>query len=422
MSALGALSCAVATAGLVIPADAAVSDPHTVFVLKNDSIVEVEGLDPNENVLVQVRRNGVVVGSVEGPADPGGAFIINHDFCWDNFTPEILPGDVVRVTTAAGVDTVPVTDIAVVDGPARVGDTFTITGTVNPRVPVGQLQVEARTNDPIRFRPLAPDVVDGVRGTVSYDNATGGAFTARFTGMNAQQQQAADNLGEFHVAHVAATSGAGDPKEVTMGTEGSPVPGPGCSLDAPVRRHAVTNVTPGVINRSNRSRDVVVTGMTIDATEVTVRLRDRDGTVVRRNATVRGASGNQTWRATFAPRAMRRLNGNIRAVGTYTSGGRALSGATMSVLKDLVRPARPKASPDGGRYRRRQAVSLNARAGAKQIRYTLGNGRQRAPRRNTGLVYRGRQIRITSSQVLKAITVDRAGNVSEVTRERYRIR
>ncbi|HWM00245.1 MAG TPA: hypothetical protein VNP20_23095, partial [Nocardioidaceae bacterium] len=43
-SALAVLAGAVAAAGMMLPADAAVRDPHTVFVLKNDSIVEVEGL------------------------------------------------------------------------------------------------------------------------------------------------------------------------------------------------------------------------------------------------------------------------------------------------------------------------------------------------------------------------------------------
>src|SRR5918999_346089 len=118
MSALGALSGAVAMAGLLLPADAAVRDPHTVIVLKNDSIVEVEGLVAGENTLVQVLRNGVVVGSVEQPAsNPGGTLIINHDLCWDNFTPEIRPGDTVRVTTAQGVDTVRVRNISVTEGP-----------------------------------------------------------------------------------------------------------------------------------------------------------------------------------------------------------------------------------------------------------------------------------------------------------------
>jgi hypothetical protein len=424
---LGALSCAVATAGLMIPAAADVADPHTVFVLKNDSIVEVEGLVDGEPLTVRVLRDGVEVGSVAGNAsNPGGTFIINHDLCWDNFTPEILPGDVVTVTTNAGVDRVPVRNISVVEGPsAVVGDSFTIRGTITPRVPVGQLQVEARgdlaNGNP--FRPLAPNPApdpDEVRGVITYDNATGGAFTARFSGLTAAEAAAVPDLGEFNVAHVAATSAGGDLKEVTMATEGSPVPGPGCSLSAPVVRHAVTDLSRAVINKNNQDRELRVSGMTLDATGVSVRLRDRDGTVRTRAARVNGASGPQTWSTTFPARAFKGLSGRIVASASYTSGGQALNGATMSLLKDVVAPRRPQASPDGGTYNRRQAVSLSAAAGT-QIRYTLGR-RQPAPRLRTGNVYRGRQLRITSSQTLKAIAVDKAGNVSRLRKERYVIR
>ena len=423
---LAGLSFAVASAGLMLPADAAVNDPHTVFVLKNDSIVEVEGLADGENVRVEVRRDGVLVGSSEGPAaNPGGTFMINHDFCWDNFTPEILPGDVVTVTTAAGVDTVPVTNIHVTQGPTLAGNSFTIRGTVTPRVPAGQLMAEARGDTPQGevFRPLAPNLnpdAGEVRGQITYDGPTGGAFTATYTGLNADQVAAVPNLGEFFVAHVAATSAGGDPKEMTMATEGSPVPGPGCSLDAPVVRHAVTDLSLPVINRRTMDRNLRVSGMTLNSTAVQVRLRDRDGTVVTRNVTPAPATGAQTWGATFTPTQMRRLNGRINVAGSYTSAGATLRGATMSVTKDIVAPKRPHASPDGGTYRRRQAVSLGAQAGS-QIRYTLGT-RQPAPRLRTGSVYRGRQIRITSTQTLKAIAVDKAGNVSQVTSERYVIR
>jgi Chitobiase/beta-hexosaminidase C-terminal domain len=417
-SALGVLSGVVATAGLMMPADAAVADPHTVFVLKDDSIVEVEGLSPGEDITVEVERNGVVVGSIEGQADFGGAFIINHDVCWDGFTPQILAGDVVEVTTNAGVDTVPVTDIEVTQGPVLSGSSFTIRGTVNgPRVPVGELQVEARTNDPIRFRPLAPDVTDGVTGTISYDTATGGAFTARFTGLNAQQQEAVGNFGEFFVSHVAATGAAGDPKEVTMASEGTGAPGPGCP---PTAAHAVTSLSSAVINRANQRAPLTVTGMTVDASEVSVRLRDGDGTVVTRSTTPAPATGVQTWSVTLQPAQLAELNGTIRVAGTYTVGGTALSGGTMSLLKDLVAPRSPAASPDGGAYRRRQAVSLSTGAG-NQIRYTLGDGGQPAPTATSGSLYRGRQIPITASQTLKAVAVDRAGNASPVLRQRYRI-
>jgi hypothetical protein len=413
-SALGVLSAAVATAGLVLPADGAVNARHTVFVLKNDSIVEAEGLAAGENVLVQVKRNGVVAGSAAGPASAGGTFILNHDVCWDRFTPRILPGDVVVVTSRTGVDRVPVADVHVTEGPVLVGDSFTIKGRVaGSRPPVGELQVEARTNDPIRFRPLAPNLnpdAGEVRGQITYDGPTGGAFTATFTGLNAQQQEAVGNFGEFFVTHAPAAN------EMTMATEGTGAAGPGCP---PAADHAVTGLSKRVINRANQGTPLTVSGMTVNATDVSVRLRDPDGTVVTQNAGVTGAGAGQTWRTTFQPAALVNLNGRVTVGARYTSGGVARTGLTMGLLKDTVAPRRPSASPDGGTYSRRQFVSLSADAGT-QIRYTVGV-RPPRPRVGTGIVYRGRQISVRSSQMLKAIAVDRAGNPSPVTRERYRI-
>ena len=425
-SALAVLAGAVAAAGMMLPADAAVRDPHTVFVLKNDSIVEVEGLVAGENTLVQVLRNGVVVGSVNSPAsNPGGTLIINHDLCWDNFTPQILPGDTVRVTTAQGVDTVRVRNISADAGPTSAGaGSFTIRGTITPRVPVGQLQVEARGDTPggVRFRPLAPDVSDGVTGTIAYDAATGGAFTATFTGLSPDQDAAIDQgtLGEFNVAHVAATGAGGDLKEVTMATQGEPVAGPGCSLSAPVRRHAVTDVSHAVINRSNRSRNLVVSGMTLNSNRVDVRLRDSDGTVVQRRANLTGAATAQTWRTSFTPFQMRRLNGRISVAGQYRSGTATLNGGTMALTKDLIRPRPPRSSLRPGVYRRRQVITLDAGPAAR-IRWTLGR-RQAAPTARRGNLYRGQQIAITATQTLKMRAVDRAGNASRLVTKRYVIR
>jgi hypothetical protein len=408
---LAVLSGAVAAAGLMLPADAAVSANHTVVVLKDDSIVEADGFAPEEGVLVEVTRNGVLVGSAQTQADLGGFVNINHDDCWDNFTPQILGGDVVRLTDSAGVvDTARVTDIDVLESPVVTGNSFTIRGVVNgPPPPVGQLQVEARTNDPIRFRPLAPDVVDGVTGTIAYDGV-GGEFTATFTNLSEQQVQAAGNFGEFFVSHLRAAN------EITSASEGTGAPLGGCP---PTARHAVTNLSHAVINRSNRTRNLVVSGMTLDATGVTVRLRDARGTIVERQATLTGAApGPQTWRATFTPFQMRNLNGRITVAGRYASGGATLNGATMALAKDLVSPKPPRASLRPGAYPRRQFITLDAGPGVR-IRYTLGNGRQAAPTATSGSLYRGGQIAITASQTLKMRAVDQAGNVSPVVTKRY---
>jgi hypothetical protein len=409
------LACAVGAAGLMIPADAAVNAGHTVFVLKNDSIVEAEGYAPRDSVLVHVRRNGVVVGSVATQADTGGGLFINHDVCWDRFTPRILPGDVVTVRSSSGTERVPVADIHATQGPQLVGSTFTIKGQVTPRVPVGELKVEARTNDPIRFRPLAPnldpDPAKGeVRGEISYDNPTGGDFTATFSGLSAEQQEAVGNLGEFFVTH------APSPNEMTMATEGTGAPGPGCP---PAADHGVTSLSLPAINLRNQDQNLVVGGMTAAAGAVQVRLRDGDGTLVTSSARIAGATTAQTWTATFRPAGLVNLDGQINVSARYTTAAGTVNGLGMSLLKDTVAPRRPAASPAGGSYRRTQWVSLNAERGT-QIRYTLGRS-PAAPTAHTGTVYGGRQIRIAATRTLKAIAVDRAGNVSPVTSERYRI-
>jgi len=409
MTALGVLSGAVATAGLMLPAEALVNPPHTVFVLKNSSEVEAEGYVPDEPMRVELRRRGVVVGSFAGPASQTGTLALNHDQCWDNFTPQILPGDVVAVTSNGGAttETVRVANIELTGQPTLVdADTFTITGRANGAVrpALNQLGAFARTETPVRYRPETPD-----DGTVTYDGA-GGAFTATFN-MNAAEQTAFPNLTGASV-FLAPTA---NEQTIASGLNGDlPAPGPGCSA---VQSHAVTDLSHTVINRTNRSRNLVVSGMTIDATAVNVRLRDGDGTVVNGAANVTGAAGPQTWRATFPAGRLAALNGRITVAGQYTTGGATLNGATMTVNKDLVNPNPPRSSLRPGVYPRRQFVTLDAGPGAR-IRWTLGKG-QAAPTATRGNLYRGQQIAITASQTLKMRAVDQAGNVSPVITKSY---
>lgn len=416
-AAVGALASAVATAGLTLAAEGAVDPAHNVLVLKDESIVEADGFAPDAPVQAVVRRNGVVVGSVATNANANGEFVVNHDFCWDDFTPQILPGDVVEMTSGGITDTVRVSNVKAVRGPtiARRGSGVgTIKGRVARRVPLGNLMVEARSNDPIRFRPLAPDTVDGVRGTISYDRRTGGAFTATFRGMSRQQEQAFLSAGEYTVSQGPAGN------EMTVASDAEPAAGPGCALDAPVWGHAVTGLSRAVINRTSQRAELRVRGTTMDATGVSVSLRDGDGTLVTRRADVNG-TGLQTWNATIAPRALRSLSGNIRVFARYATTNGTVGGATKSLLKDTVAPRRPSASPRGGTFSRRQAVRLRAGRGTS-IRYTLGGRGAPAPTARRGNLYRGNPVRITSTQTLKAVAIDRAGNVSRLMSKSYVIR
>lgn len=410
-AALGVLVAAVGTAGLLPPAGAAVDPDHVVSVLKDESTLSAEGFVPGEVLRVQVRRGGVVVGAVTGESD--GTFEVNHDFCWDRFTPQVRAGDVVAIRSRSGLDTVKVVDIRLTEEPTLVTpDSFTIKGTVTPRVPVGELVAEARTNDPIRFRPLAPDVVDGVTGTIAYDGPAGGAFTATFSGMNADQQEAFQNLSEPSVQHAPAVNVAtiataiGDP---------APVPGPGCAVEAPVVDEAVTGVSPAVIGLHNAGSVLRVQGFALNGGAVSVVLRDGDGTTRTLAATLDPAAG--TWRASAPGASLAGLDGRV-SVAVLVDGTRARVGGTL--LRDVSAPRPPRASVPSGTYRRTQFVSLSAGAGDR-IRYTLGDGSQAAPTRTRGTLYRGGQLRIARSRTLKMVAVDAAGNTSRVARRDYRI-
>lgn len=409
---LGVLATAVATAGLLQPTNAAVAPSHIVSVLKDESTLSAEGFVQGEVVRVQVRRGGVVVGAVTGESD--GTFEVNHDFCWDRYTPRVRAGDVVSFRSRAGLDTVRVTDVRLTQEPALVTpSSFTIKGTVTPRVPVGQLVAEARTNDPIRFRPLAPGEKDGVTGTIEYDDATSGAFTATFTGMNADQQAAFENLSEPSVQHAPAVNVA------TIATaigEPDPAPGPGCATSAPVVDEAVTGVSPAAVGLRNAGSRLRVQGFALNGGAVTVRLRDRDGTTRTLTAALDAAAG--TWRASAPATALAGLGGRV-AVTALVDG--VATGVPASFLRDLSAPRRPRASIASGTYRRTQFVSLSATRG-ERIRYTLGGGGQAAPTRTRGTLYRGGQLRIARSLTLKMVAVDAAGNTSRVARRDYRIR
>jgi chitobiase/beta-hexosaminidase-like protein len=403
----------------MLPADAVVNPAHTILVLKDESAISAEGFIPGETIRVDLKRNGVVVGSSHGPSD-NGAYELNHDFCWDDFTPVILPGDVVEFHSSTGVDRVPITDISVTGGPTLTGGgTGIIQGRIaGSRPPTNQLEVFLRSEDPNRFRPIAPGTFDRgpdgntVTGTIAYDGA-GNDFTATFTGMTAEQEAQFANPSEFYVAHAPAGN------EMTQATGRAPAPGPGCSLEAPLVDNAVTGISPRVLNLRNPNASLHVQGFSTDADSVTVRLADNDPSTPAtpaRTATLSAATGVQTWRTTFTPAQLRRLNGTLTV--TANPAGGVASGVTKTVLRDLVRPHAPTTSLPSGMYRRAQAVSMFAGAD-EQIRYTIGNGQHAAPTATRGTVYRGGQLRFNGTRVLKMVAIDQAGNVSPVTRQRY---
>jgi hypothetical protein len=73
--------------------------PMDIQVFPSRDFTSVAGFAKNADVLIQVRRSGVVSDAV-GRTDATGSIEVNHPggVCWRNVTPDIVAGDTIRVT------------------------------------------------------------------------------------------------------------------------------------------------------------------------------------------------------------------------------------------------------------------------------------------------------------------------------------
>jgi hypothetical protein len=161
-----AIAAGATAAGFV--ADAAVpAFPNNVVVFPDRDFVTIEGYQSHigEVGLVEVTRDGKVIGSAKGTVEEGDvAFEINHPggYCWGagtglNVTPDIRPGDKVNISFN-GIDAGDTTtantyvtgDSQLVANAAGVKDTLVVHGYTGPGV--SQAQMEQRI--------IQPDLVD----------------------------------------------------------------------------------------------------------------------------------------------------------------------------------------------------------------------------------------------------------------------
>jgi len=153
---------AAGAGGAAMMADAAVPTfPDNLVVFPDRDFVSVEGYQTHvgETALLEVTRDGQVIGSAKATVDPGDvAFEVNHPggVCWGNgtglqITPDIRPGDKVSLSFN-GIDAGDTTvQNAYVTGDATVsGNTLTVKGYAGPGV--NQAQMEQRI--------INPDLVD----------------------------------------------------------------------------------------------------------------------------------------------------------------------------------------------------------------------------------------------------------------------
>ena len=395
------------------------AQPLEVVVFPERDFVVTEGGPGNLALDFKIIRNGVTIGTAAGTTDADGLLEVNHPggVCWQGVTPNILPGDVLRVTEQANPANGYEVRTQGVSAPQAeiVGSNVVVHGVAldDAGNPLPLSRVEQRIVQPELREPPEPLEKRDIRATTDdgnlvRDNSPGaapGAFIATHSGLTAIQRQKAIE-GQTRVLGWQRTAANGDRLGITI-FEAGEVGGPGfggCPLG---RDYAVTAFSRPSLKLGHNG--VTVSGTSNDATDVQVTLVDGAAATTdpSRAATITGT----TFRAAFTRAQVNRLrDGKIRAVGSYTVGGGKINGVTKTIVKDLKAPRPAKSDTRSGVYQRTQFVSLFRAAGearTSRIFYTT-NGR--AP--GLGSLKFGRAIRISSTHVLRAVVIDQAGNKS----------
>ena len=425
---VAAAALVVATPGLATAViDTPPRPPLEVVVFPSRDFVVTEGGPAGMALKFEILRNGVVIGTSSSSqvsptlvTDAAGLLEVNHPggLCWSGVTPNIRPGDVLRVTDEANpangyqvrTQGVRATAAEIVGNNVVVrGVALDHAGNVLPLARVEQRIVNPDLREPpepLERRDLRATLGDG---NLERDPAVRGGFIATHSGLTLVQRQKAV-AGQTRVLGWMASNAADDRLGLTIFEEDE-IDGPGFGGCPAGQDYAITSFNKKSVKIGNNG--LVVAGTALNADSVRVTLRDDRGATANptRTAALSQASGNQTFRASFTRRQLRRLSdGRITAVGSYTVGGTAISGGQKSILKDMRAPRPARSDTRSGVYRRAQSVALFRSAGeprTSRIFYTT-NGR--AP--GLGSLRFGRQVRITSTKTLRAVVIDRAGNKS----------
>ena len=424
-----------------LPTGPGIQDGHNITVFHHLDFIAVFGYEVGEQLTIDVYRGDHKIGTASGPAvDTGateegllgdGGLEVNHGpegtpvdgDCWTGHTPDVLPGDRVVVTSAGGTEEVTVDDITMeapkddtsTADPSDVvveGRASDANGAISlDRLDSGEIRVGSRfranPNEVVRI----PGTQDGYRAVYK------APYVIERNRDNVDPKQAildGDHaMGYGHIAPLPAET------QLVDGLGGGG-PAPGCEA-APKQANAVANSDDDFVNIVSDTLNLSGTAME-DVSGVNVTLSDGDAATTDPTVEATDLSagpGEKTWSVQFSRAQLDALgDGTLTATGAYAlSGGGTTTGATLEFQKDTVAPGDATADPAGGVYNTSQSVSLSAEEGAT-IRYRVGGA---DPTATFGTVYDGRQIQVTSSQTIKAIVVDAAGNPSGVASFAYEI-
>jgi hypothetical protein len=346
------------TALSTAPAEGTVVDiaaGHNITVFHNIDFVATFG-HAAETLTVEVRRNGVVIGSTSGPTvdtPEGPGLEVNHGpegpavagDCWVGHTPDIRPGDRISVSGAGFTDTVIVDNIGFTGRPRELknGDivvpfnAYRANGRAIKPGFIDSAEFRAATNNSVRF--------EGNRVKVERrPGAKPGQLWQRYPSPFRPSRN--DDENPFNQAqlrrallHDGHATGFGHvaplPDESMLHDGLADTPGPAIGCTGPSARWQVGKVSPKAIVPANRARGFTAAGRTFDAEQVMVRLVDRDEPVriVEKRATVTG----NTWTVAFKPARLRTLDGRFRVSSLHTLTGETqqIGGPSKTATRNL---------------------------------------------------------------------------------------
>jgi hypothetical protein len=362
-----------------------VNDPpaggHSIIGFPSRDFISADGYTDAAKVSFFVIRNGNVVASAEDitPQGPTGLVEVNHPGggCWTGNTPYLQPGDVLQTKSkdASGniilIDQTTLADVTaqrpVQTGAGTVEIHGTATASGGGQIPVDQIESRLVTSTANAFsvngkRTIRASSTPGtqIQGTLSYDGATSNRWTARYTGLSADDVTRALGaesrgmwLGRNPAAAVPVESTIFENGDVVAGGPGAPctapaAPQPKVSLDA-------TSVDFGSVDVIDRSKSKVTKSVTlrntgdqplkvdkayiagVDAGSFTVTASACDGTTVAAGATCRvdvtfdpANTGPTTASLNFADNAKIMGFQNVPLKGTGTAGKATVSPASLS--------------------------------------------------------------------------------------------
>jgi hypothetical protein len=436
-----AVALALATAGTASAAvgPQGIRDGKNITVFHNIDFVAAFGHSGGDDVRVDVLRGGHHLATARGPAaDIGppeiGGVEVNHGVepgatagpgdCWEGATPDIRPGDLIRVTSTGGVDEVIVDDLNIetmtrVAGPDGVADNnddevwvegVAKSGLDGSPLPTPMLD-SGEFRDPLdgqfRLEPNAVEAHPTVPGRYIAKYFAPFNFVKLGKSTEATLVALQRDGHAFGYGHAPLPNNTLRPDAMLVeGAGATHGPALGCG-DSPAYASTAGTVSVEALNAAHLDAladgDVALTvgGWTTGPGAAVVELRDGVGTSVSRSVTGEG------WSASFTKGELAGLQQGALTARLLIDGTPV--GATKTVTYDTVAPSF-SVTPDAGTYTGAQRVIVSG----DPVTYQL-DGEPSRPYSGLGIdLGTGRHTLVLRSE-------DAAGNVTSRTLE-YDIR